>query len=200
MSWNTTLFMALNASERPGWASLLAAQVAAMSPLLLIPALLCSLWIWGPPARRPALLASAIAALLGQGINWSLGQFWYEPRPFMSGVGHTWIDHVADNGFPSDHATLAWVVGLSLILTRATKIWGIVTCLVAVLAGLARVYLGVHFPIDVIVSLPVGIFAASMARLALPAAYRITMPIEWLYETIIKRLPAQFPLPRNDII
>lgn len=195
MSWNTTLFMALNAAERPGWASLLAAQVAAMSPLLLIPALLSSFWIWGPPARRPALLASAFAAVLGQALNWSLGQLWYEPRPFIAGVGHTWIDHVADNGFPSDHATLAWTVGLSLFVTRATKIWGIVTCLDALLAGLARVYLGVHFPVDVIVSLPVGIVAASVARIALPAASRITKPIEWLYSRIIILLPARFQPP-----
>ncbi len=198
MAWNTALFMALNASVQPGWAALLIAQVAAIGPLLFIPALLTCLWIWGPPARRSALLASAGAALIGQTINLSLGQFWYEPRPFMAGVGHTWIAHIADNGFPSDHATLAWTVGLSLILTRAAKILGAVTCLVAVLAGAARVYLGVHFPVDVIVSIPVGYVAASAARMLLPAISRITMPIEWLYETIIGWLPAWVPLPRND--
>ena len=26
----------------------------------------------------------------------------------MAGVGHTWLAHAADNGFPSDHATLTW--------------------------------------------------------------------------------------------
>ncbi len=198
MSWNITVFMLLNASQHPGWAALRAAQLAAMSPLLLIPVLLTSLWIWGQPDRRPALLTSACAALLGQAINWSLGQVWYEPRPFMSSIGHTWIVHIADNGFPSDHATLAWTVGLSLILTRAAKISGIVTCSCALLTGVARVYLGVHFPIDVIVSMPVGLAAASIARVGLPAASRIAMPIEYLYETIIMRLPNWFPFPRND--
>ena len=40
MSWNTTLFMLLNASEQPGGVMLLAAELAAISPVLLAPVLL----------------------------------------------------------------------------------------------------------------------------------------------------------------
>lgn len=60
----------------------------------------------------------------GQGINLLLGLVWFEPRPFMVGIGHTWLDHLADNGFPSDHATLAWSLGLRLALTGASRRWG----------------------------------------------------------------------------
>jgi len=108
LSWNTALFLSANAASKPGamWQHL--AEAVANAPVLMAPVLLSCLWIWGPPARRAALIATAAGVLAGQGINLLLGLAWFEPRPFMAGIGHTWLDHVADNGFPSDHATLAW--------------------------------------------------------------------------------------------
>ncbi len=116
MSWNTTLFMLLNAPERPSGLVWLAVNVAAIGPVILAPALLACLWIWGTPHRRPALIATASGVFFGQGVNWLLGLAWYEPRPFMAGIGHTWLAHAPDNGFPSDHATLGWSLGLGLAL------------------------------------------------------------------------------------
>ncbi len=110
-SWNTTLFLLLNAACRPG--PVLQGLVVAVAgiPVLLAPVLLACLWVWGLPARRAALIAAGAGVFARQGINLLLGLVWFDPRPFMAGIGHTWLDHVADNGFPSDHATLAW--GLS---------------------------------------------------------------------------------------
>ena len=197
MSWNTTLFMLLNAPEQPGVAMLLAAKLAASGPVLLPPVLLTCLWVWGTPNRRPALLATAAGLFVGQALNMLIGLAWYEPRPFMAGVGHTWIAHVPDNGFPSDHATLGWTLGLGMALTGASRGWGAVACLVAIVAGWARVYLGVHFPMDVLASIPVGMVAALTARLLLPAAAWIAPPAERLYEALIRWMPPWLPVPRS---
>ena len=117
LSWNTALFLSLNAASRPG--PVLQGLVVAVAglPVLLAPVLLACLWVWGPPARRAALIAAGAGVFAGQGINLLLGFVWFDPRPFMAGIGHTWLDHVADNGFPSDHATMRpW---------RGASAWGL---------------------------------------------------------------------------
>ena len=198
MLWNTDLFLLLNAPARPGAAMLLFAEALAAAPVLLPPILLASLWVWGRQECRPALLAVAAAVFVGQALNLLLGMTWYEPRPFMAGVGHTWLVHVADNGFPSDHATLAWSLGLGLVLTGATWRWGAAACLVGIAAGWARVYLGVHYPVDVLASAPIGLVAGTAARLAVPAARAwLAPPVEQLYEAVIERLPIRLLLPRR---
>lgn len=198
MQWNLGLFMLLNAPARPSAGMLWAVELAANAPLLLTPALLTALWVWGAPGRRPALLAVAASLFVGQGLNWLLGQAWYEPRPFMAGIGHTWIEHVADNGFPSDHATLAWGLGCGLMLTGISLRWGVFTCAVAILTGWARVFLGVHFPVDVLVAAPVGLTVGLIARLLLPVAAHLARPIEHLYEAGLRQLPNWLPLPRAN--
>ena len=198
MQWNTDLFLALNASAQPGPAMLFIADALASAPVLLAPVALICLWVWGRQDRRPALLAVAGGLFVGQGVNLLLGLAWHEPRPFMAGIGHTWLAHVADNGFPSDHATLAWSLGLGLILTGASRSWGAAACLVGISAGWARIYLGVHFPVDVMASVPVGLVAGTVASLAVPFAQRwLSPPAERLYEATLDRLPARLPLPRR---
>ena len=198
MSWNTTLFLSLNASEQPGGAMLLAAELAAIGPVLLAPVLLTCLWIWGAPNRRAALLATATGLFVGQALNFLVGLAWYEPRPFMAGIGHTWIVHTPDNGFPSDHATLGFSLGLGLVLTGASRNWGAAACLAALCAGWARVYLGVHFPVDVFAAVPAGMLAALTARWLLPAATSIAPPAERLYAGLLAHLPAWLPVPRRE--
>jgi len=190
LSWNTALFLSVNAASKPGamWQHL--AEAVANAPVLMAPVLLSCLWIWGPPARRAALIATAAGVLAGQGINLLLGLAWFEPRPFMAGIGHTWLDHVADNGFPSDHATLAWSLGLGLALTGASRRWGAVACLVGLATGWARVYLGVHFPLDVLASIPVGLLAAGFASTLLPPVRRWVAPLAGhAYDVALGHLP-----------
>lgn len=199
MSLNTEVFLKLNADADPSPVMQLITGTLAFSPVLLAPILLTCLWVWGDPKRRPALLAVTGALFAGQAVNMLLGMAWYEPRPFMVGVGHTWLVHVADNGFPSDHATLAWSLGLGLLLTKGAPFWGAVACLLGLAAGWARVYLGVHFPIDVLVSIPVGFISALVARLMLPAVKAWVLPLaERLYDAVLDRLPDRFPLPRRS--
>lgn len=189
-SWNAALFLSLNPASRPGAGWLGLVELVADAPLLLAPALLAALWIWGLPARRPALIATGAGLFAGQAINLLLGLAWFEPRPFMVGLGHTWLAHVADNGFPSDHATLAWSLGLGLALTGAAVGWGVAACLVGLLTGWARVYLGVHFPLDVLASAPAGLLAACVAVAALPLVRRwAAPPVEHVYGAVLASLP-----------
>lgn len=111
--WSQQLFLLINASADPdAWLAQMA-DITASSPVVVGSLLLVALWVWGQPARCSRLLAVAVGMLIGLGINQVLGLLYFEPRPFMIGLGHTLLAHVSDNSFPSDHATFIWTLGVS---------------------------------------------------------------------------------------
>jgi len=191
---NQTLFLFLNASAQPSvWLVNWVAALAS-SPVVIAPLLLVALWVWGKPSRRGALIAIAGAVITAQGVNLALGLLWFDPRPFMVPLGHTLVTHVADNGFPSDHATLVWTLGVGLWLTGAAPRWGAVTCLYGVTVAWSRIWLGVHFPEDMAMSALVGAVMGLGARAATPVVNWTLLPFaDRLYEKTI----AAAHLPEN---
>lgn len=197
LGWNLYIFHLLNASGQPNPATVLAATLAANQLVFVVVLLAACLWLFGPPERRGPLLAVGGATAVALGVNLLLGLLWFEPRPFMNGVGHTLLAHAPDNSFPSDHATFLWSVGLGLIVTGAAPTAGWIVCAIGVIVAWARIYLGVHFPIDMVGSLLVGAAAAALARLATPPVEHGVRPgIERIYEAALGLLhlsPALFP-------
>ncbi len=139
--------------------------------------------------RRAVVVWAGIACLIAYALNLLIEQFLFEPRPFVAHRVHLLITHAADSSFPSDHAAWAFaVVGLCLfeLLPTCFRIWrnhpaehdqsrfAILTwpCLLTVLAvvmafsiGLARIFVGVHYPGDIIGGIFDGLLAAAIATL-----------------------------------
>lgn len=76
------------------------------------------------------------------------GFFYYNPRPFVSEHIVPLIHHIADNGFPSDHALLAGTI--AAIVTVFDKRYGAILWILAIIIGVSRVLAGVHHTIDII--------------------------------------------------
>jgi undecaprenyl-diphosphatase len=201
-TWNQSLFLLLNAPAHPPASLVEAVVLLAGSPVAVAPVVLVGLWVWGTPQRRGALLAVAAAILVGQGANQVLGLLWFEPRPFMVPVGHTLMAHAGDNGFPSDHATLVWTLGAGLLLTGAAPRWGVGVSLYGAAVAWSRVWLGVHFPDDMLVSALVGAGCGGLARAVQPAveawmlplanrAYEGALPMLRLPPALIPRRPTE---------
>ncbi len=187
--WNQQLFLLINASAEPDAWLVQCAALLANSPALVAPALLVALWVWGHPAKRGALLSVTGGILIGLGINQLLGLLYFEPRPFMMEIGHTFLPHVPENSFPSDHATLVWTLGLGLIATGTAQRWGALVCLYGAGVAWSRVYLGVHFPIDMIASIPVALASGGIARIGQPVlATRVLPLVDELYEAALRTL------------
>jgi undecaprenyl-diphosphatase len=82
-----------------------------------------------------------------------------EPRPYLV-LNNVNTLHMEDNySFPSSHAATAFAG--SLILGRK---YGFLIPFIALatLIGFSRIYIGVHYPFDVIFGAAVGIFSASI--------------------------------------
>lgn len=200
ISLNRELFLAIDASGHPPPDLLIAALVLAQWLVFASMALLVALWIWGHGDRRGRLLATAAGVFVALGLNQLAGLIWFEPRPFMINLGHTWLSHAPDNSFPSDHATFLWALGFGLLATRAARFWGVVVSILGLLVAWARVYLGVHFPIDMLGSLLTAASGAGLARFGAPSVDRWCLPLaELLYEGGLEllRLPPSI-FPRNE--
>lgn len=194
---NDRLFLAINAPDHPAAFMVAFAELAASWLVYAAAILVPALWIWGRPGARAALLATVLGVFAALGVNQVLGLLWYEPRPFMVGLGHTLAFHVVENSFPSDHATFLWSLGLALIATGAARRWGVMVCLAGLLVAWARVYLGLHFPIDMATSFLVALTSGGLTRALLPICERRLQPVaDRTYEAMLRGLrlpPALFP-------
>ena len=92
-------------------------------------------------------MRACCVAFLALGFNQLIGVLWMHPRPFMIGLGHTFIEHAPDSSFPSDHATLFASVALTFLLAGLRRC-GLLVALAGVMIAWARVRVGVHFPLD----------------------------------------------------
>jgi undecaprenyl-diphosphatase len=104
------------------------------------------------------LLTGALAG--GLLLNWSLKNYFDRARPEYV----TPLHHVDSYSFPSGHSLLASVVYLTLgallaqqVARRRLKLYVLgIAVLLTVLVGVSRVYLGVHYPTDVLAGWTVG--------------------------------------------
>jgi undecaprenyl-diphosphatase len=144
-------------------------------------------WFAKNKYRQEALFAG-YAAILGLGINFIITLFYFHPRPFMLPTGTLLIEHVAESSFPSDHATIMFSVSLMLLTSRDLRLSGAIFFILAFISGLARVYSGLHFPMDMAGSLLLALFSISI----LLALKKYLIPINRIlltyFENIEKKL------------
>ena len=67
-------------------------------------------------------------------------------------------------GLPSDHVTVFWGLALSALFTRRFAPWRFPLLAIGLSVGWSRVYLGVHFPYDILAALPVVLACALAAH------------------------------------
>lgn len=123
--------------------------------------LACLGFLGGKAGRRIAVLGF-ISLLTG----WLLGDFvlkplFERPRPFMElGDIDLLVDPPADFSFPSGHTAVAFATALVVAMKGKNLLLRTGILLLALLVGFSRVYLGVHYPGDVLGGLVLGAFCA----------------------------------------
>lgn len=186
-TFNQALFLLINGGDgTPAWLVQIAIGMADYL-VDLIPLLLLGFWLWGDHSRRSMAIKACLVVLLGVAVNQVIGAAWPHPRPFMVGLGHTWIPHAADSSFPSDHMTVFAGVGLTLLLDGAA-VWAVATLLTGLGVAWARVFLGVHFPLDMAGAVGVAVVAyTAVTPLWRKLGVSVTDLVERLYRHILAR-------------
>ena len=103
-----------------------------------------------------AALATACAVIIGQIFNLAIGLFFYVPRPFVAHTVTLLIHSAHDSSFPSDHTTAAFTLAVMALNHgmpgRRALLGG--ACIIAV----ARIFVGAHYPLDVVGGAVLGAF------------------------------------------
>ena len=184
---NRIWFLQINGgNDTPAWLVHVAMGIAD-DLIYLIPLLLLGFWLWGDHTRRSIALKASLVTLISLAVNQVICALWPHPRPFMIGLGHAWMTHVADPSFPSDHMTVFAGVGLTLLFDGAAG-WGVATLLIGLCVAWARVFLGVHFPLDMVGAVVVACFAYGVIS---PPWRTLGEPLANLFERLYRTFLAR---------
>jgi undecaprenyl-diphosphatase len=138
-------------------------------------------------ARRSAVIWVIVACILAYTLNLAWEQVIFEPRPFISHKVHLLVSHAADGSFPSDHTAWAFAVFGMLAFcvlpvlfavrtqSRQNPKWSasrpillipllliLLALVIACSIGFARVFVGVHYPGDILGGAVDGLLAAGI--------------------------------------
>jgi undecaprenyl-diphosphatase len=198
--WNQNAFLAINAgAQAPAYVVAIARMLASWA-IYLAMILLVFVWVRRSRAVRFALLDATCAALIGLVVAQGIAALWYHARPFEIGLGRQLLDHAAETSFPSDHATLMFSLSVSLLLNVASRHWGGVLLLLGFAVAWSRIYLGVHFPLDMFGAFGLAAFVSFLIKMAGSRLHRLYYPrMISIYETGLHRmwLP-EFIFPRDS--
>lgn len=113
----------------------------------------------GRRTRLFSFCETALALILSRGLVTEIIRFFYRhPRPFEVTGMEPIITSSSASSFPSGHAAILFAIAVSVIYFN--RRWGFGFLFVAVLVGIARVFAGVHWPLDIAGGAAVGILSA----------------------------------------
>ncbi|NMP21231.1 phosphatase PAP2 family protein [Sulfobacillus harzensis] len=148
------------------------------------------MWFWPPYRRtraRRAVVYSVVAGVVALVINVIISHVTpYRPRPFVlePHLVHQLITHPKDTSFPSDHAAGSFGFAIGLLYAGVGD--GIWALILAFAVAWARVFVGVHWPTDVLFGGLVGVVAGFLVL-------GVRGKLEWLVNLvyIILRVPPE---------
>jgi undecaprenyl-diphosphatase len=158
----------------------LAIFAAEYMPVIFILAL-AILWILKGNNSRNIILYGIYAAIIGLVINYIIGLVYFHPRPFMIGLGTQLFQYPAETSFPSDHTTFMVSIALMLLYFKETRVYGVILLILGLIGGLARVFSGVHFPLDILGSIVVSIMSTMIIFRFKDRFNPLNMLIEGIY-------------------
>jgi undecaprenyl-diphosphatase len=129
---------------------------------------------------RKAVFSTFVIAVINLFLNFIIGSVNYEDRPFIHNKVNLLIPHAADASFPSDHAT--GTMSIALGLAKYNKILSTILTILSLIVGFSRVYVGNHYPMDVIGAYIMVIVTNYIYNL------KLRSKVEKLYEIVEKKI------------
>lgn len=119
------------------------------------------LFVGGEAQEKKALVLSILAFVISQVIIQIIRIYYFEPRPFVTFPISPLVDHPNEASFPSNHTTTMAAIAFSYYFYKSK--YALLFLLFTLWVGFARVFVGVHFPIDILGGLIIGLVSVKLA-------------------------------------
>lgn len=124
--------------------------------LLLISLIMA--WFLGRYSTKALVLKAILTTATALTFGYLISVIYPHPRPFVIEVGQTLISHAATASFPSNHMLIFSSIALSYLFAKQIKL-GLALFVLALMVAWARIYVGVHFPFDMLGAIVVAILS-----------------------------------------
>jgi undecaprenyl-diphosphatase len=124
-------------------------------------------WFTNGKKNRVMVVCAVMTAPLAVIFGKIAGLFYSNYQPFaeLSNVNQL-IEKTVGNSFPSDHTILVFAFCVTFWLFQ--KGWGFLWLLLAALVGISRIWVGVHYPADVLAGAAISTLTAVAAYILVP--------------------------------
>jgi len=145
--------------------------------IFVIPIIIILAYCFSPKRKQISLIILQVICALGLVylMNYLLGQIWPRPRPFVTNHEIYQLTEMfvspTEQSFPSDHTAISFIMA-GVVLFSWRKL-GVVLLILSALVGLARIFVGVHWPSDILA----GIIVAAIAVLLTKIIFKIVVKI-----------------------
>ena len=131
----------------------------------LVPVILLVLWFYSKQSKKVAIQAFLSGMVAWPALTYIISHYiWYRSRPFVADIGlKEVIFHRPDYSFPSDHVTLLAALAAATWMSGYRKLsWWLIA--LTIVTGIGRVMVGVHYPLDILAGVVLGVLAALIVK------------------------------------
>jgi membrane-associated phospholipid phosphatase len=130
-----------------------------------------------------AYLAAAIAYV----VNFVIHHVYDRARPYEAHhISHPWSSST-DASLPSDHTSLSFAIAFAVLMFDGVA--GAIFLVLAVLIGVGRLFIGAHYPGDVLAGVLVGLVAALVVvKLLRPFVLWVVRLVERVTDPLLSRI------------
>lgn len=122
-------------------------------------AIIFILGIWKKNVEyRKVAFNTFVITVINLMLSFMIGSIYYVDRPFVHNKVNLLFPHVRDASFPSDHVT--GTMSIAFGLRKYNKLLSGILTTISIIVAFSRVYVGQHYPIDVLGAYII-VFAAS---------------------------------------
>ncbi|MDM8147221.1 undecaprenyl-diphosphatase [Priestia megaterium] len=141
--------------------------------------------------NRMMIISATISFILAEMMGEIAGKLHSNNQPFaeLSNVNKL-IEKAVDNSFPSDHSILFFAYCMTFSIYQ--KRWRYIWIMLALFVSISRIWVGVHYPADVMVGAIISIFSAFIASFIV-SRLNVIRKLLWLYEKVEQQI-----LPTRD--